>query len=95
MSILSSAAEGEPRGLIIPPELVLERFAVARNGEELMVPVRIAGKDHLFVVDTGASMTLFDTSLLLGMPVDVLRVDGAQDKVEVKLYNPISTLCKG
>jgi hypothetical protein len=42
---------GEPRPEI-PPELVLERFNVAKGGDCLLVPVRIGGKDRQFVVDT-------------------------------------------
>lgn len=72
----------------IPSNLVLERFAVAKNGDDLLVPVTVAGKDHPFVVNTATTATLFDISLPLGQPVDVLTVNGAEKKVEIKVYNP-------
>jgi hypothetical protein len=31
-----------------------------------MGPVRVGGKEHAFVVDTGSSRTVFDVSVLLG-----------------------------
>jgi hypothetical protein len=72
----------------IPSDLVLERFAVANNGDVLLIPVRIANKDHLVVVDTGTTNTLFDTSLPLGQPVGSVMADGAQKTTELTLYNP-------
>jgi hypothetical protein len=81
-------AGGEEAPPKIAPDLVLERFSVANNGSDLLVPLTIAGKDCLFVVDTGASMTVFDTSLVFSPPVDVVIADGAEGKAEVKLYGP-------
>lgn len=60
---LACAEEPRPE---IPPELILERFPVAKGGDFLLVPVRIAGRNHLFLVDTGCSITVFDASLPLG-----------------------------
>ncbi len=72
----------------IPANLVLERFAVAKNGELLLVPVTVAAKDYLFVVDTGATWTVFDTSIPLGQAVEVATMQAAEGKVEVKVYQP-------
>ena len=64
---------GEPRPEI-PARLVLERFDVARGGDCLLVPVRIAGKDRRFVVDTGSSLTVLDFSLCPRERMAVMRV---------------------
>jgi hypothetical protein len=58
-------------GGVIPEELVEQRFAVPRNGNMLALPVRIGGKAHPFMVDTGLNLTTFDTSLGLGPPVSL------------------------
>ncbi len=75
----------------IPSDLVLERFAVSKNGDALLVPVRVAEKNCLFVVDTGASHTVFDTALPLGRPIGLVTVEGQEAKAEVKLYRPPDT----
>ena len=72
----------------IPPDLVLERFTVSKYGGPLLVPVRVAEKEYLFIVDTGASHTAFDTSIPLGQPFQVATVNGAEGKTELKLYRP-------
>jgi Aspartyl protease/PDZ domain len=83
----SNSSQGQAPPPEVPPNLVLERFAVAENCELLVVPVMVAEKEHLFVVDTGASVTVFDTSLPLGEPFDVLTVDAPGGNVELKLYH--------
>ena len=83
-----AGARGGDSSSTIPTELILERFTVAKNGDDLLIPVRFAGKDHLFVVDTGASITLFDTSLPLGQPVDLATIDTPGGKTKIPLYNP-------
>lgn len=42
---------------------VVAEFDVGTNGRLLLVPVRVAGEECTFVVDTGASLTLLDQSL--------------------------------
>jgi hypothetical protein len=81
-------AGGEAPTSEIPADLVLERFAVAKNGDDLLVPVTVAGKDHLFVVDTAATATVFDVSLPLGQPIDVVTMTVPEKKIEIKVYNP-------
>src|SRR2546428_669450 len=90
VSVLASArsAQGEGPTPEIPSNLVLERFAVSKHGDALLVPVRVAEKDYLFVVDTGATGTVFDTSFPLGQPVDVVTAEGSEGKVEIMLYHP-------
>ncbi len=42
---------------------VVEEFAVARNGDVLLLPVAIGGHEYSFVVDTGCTCTVVDTAL--------------------------------
>lgn len=46
----------------------LQTFSVAKNGQPIIVPVRIGGIEYRFLLDTGSSVTLFSSSLkhLLG-----------------------------
>jgi PDZ domain len=85
VTVGAHAGEGRPE---VPPDLVLERFSVAKGGDPLTVPVKVGGKDHLFVVDTGFSVTTFDTSLPLGEPIGTVSVQGIQGKVDLKMYRP-------
>jgi hypothetical protein len=61
------ADAAEPRA-DIAPDLVLQRFAVKNDGDYLLVPVKIRGKDRLFLMDTGSTVTVVDRSLPLGFP---------------------------
>ena len=72
----------------IPSDLVVERFSISRNGGPLLVPVTVAQKEYLFVVDTGATLTCFDTSMPLGRPVMTKILEGAQGRAKIKLYQP-------
>jgi len=38
-------------------------FKVAKQGDIMLLPVKFTGKEYLFLLDTGASMTVFDISL--------------------------------
>ncbi|HWE35471.1 MAG TPA: retropepsin-like aspartic protease, partial [Isosphaeraceae bacterium] len=80
------ACAEEPR-TEIPRELVLERFRVAKGGDLLLVPVRFAGRDRLFVVDTGNTLTTFDESLPLGVPRTVVESITPQGRVPVRIYD--------
>jgi hypothetical protein len=44
-------------------ENVIESFPIDADGDVLTVPVAIAGKNYTFMIDTGSSTTVFDTSL--------------------------------
>lgn len=70
--------------------LILQRFSVAKGGDFLLVPVRIEGRDRLFVVDTGFARTAFDSSLPLGKARGVFRLETVQGVVEKTLYEPPS-----
>ncbi len=88
LSVLAFArgSEGDEPALEIPPSLILERFAVSKNSDFLLVPVNVRTKDFLFIVDTGADVTLFDTSHPLGEPIGVVTADGAEGEVAINLY---------
>src|SRR5579884_615411 len=60
----------------IPAGNTLAEFHAAKEGDALLLPVRFHGKTYLFLLDTGASHTVYDVSLkpLLGQPVEVERV---------------------
>src|SRR5262245_40900063 len=49
---------------------VLAEFAVFTDGDGLLLPVRIGEKEYAFVLDTGATLSVFDTSLPLGAPIE-------------------------
>ena len=59
---------------------VLERFEVARNGNALVLPVQFKGKTYRFILDTGASVNLFDVSLPLGDPIAEINAKGDGEK---------------
>jgi predicted aspartyl protease len=90
--LLVPAAE-MPKG--IAPDSVLERFTVPKGGDGLIVPVKVLGKERLFLVDTGCTHTVFDAALPLGPARRTMRGMTPTGEVEVKLYDaPPATLGK-
>jgi hypothetical protein len=76
---------GQP---IEPPQAttnVIEQFDIGPHGDGLFVPVDCHGKRYLFLVDTGASNTIFDSSFrsLLGDPVVVRDVATAGSAMRI------------
>jgi PDZ domain/Aspartyl protease len=72
---------------------VLEKFAVAKDGDALVLPVKLKGKSYLFLLDSGASHNIFDPSLPLGEPLDEIKVEGAAGAKRLKIYTaPEATL---
>jgi hypothetical protein len=62
-----------------PSDATLAEFPVNPDGDPLIVPMKIAGKEYPFVVDTGAQGTFIDDSLapLLGPALEVeVNVNG-------------------
>jgi hypothetical protein len=49
---------------------VIERFKVERDGDGLLIPVTVSGNEYLFLLDTGATITMIDSSLLADIPFD-------------------------
>jgi hypothetical protein len=76
-------------------ENVLARFKVSREYDSLLLPVKVEGKDYLFLLDTGASMSIYDKSFrsILGdpLPLDNLSVrihTHAGGKEGLSLFRP-------
>jgi hypothetical protein len=67
---------------------VLERFAVRGDGDFLIAPVTIKGKVYRFILDTGCSSMICDSSLrpLLGARIDRIAIKGTQSTAEVERY---------
>jgi Aspartyl protease/PDZ domain len=86
--VFAGSVRGQAPTSAFPPNLILERFAVLTDGDCLLVPVRVAEKEYLFVVDTGATGTVFDSSFSLGQPIDVVTMNGAEGQIEINLYHP-------
>ncbi len=74
---------------VIAVEPIVE-FDVARNGDYLLIPVTIAGREYSFVVDTGTTCTIVDSALEpflekaeagrveeTGQPINVYHLGGA------------------
>lgn len=73
----------------IKTESIRERFAIARKGDAILVPVTIGRKEHLFLLDTGCSNTIFDSSLLLpGDPKQSVVVATPSGPINADLYDP-------
>ena len=79
------AQEREPQVDRTP---VLEEFDIPTDGDAMLVPVTLAKNSCLFMVDTGASWTTFDTSLrpLLQPPVEKARVNTPGGPVETNFH---------
>ena len=74
---------------------VLERFKVAQDGDCLLLPVKYKGKTYQFLIDSGSTWNVFDSSLPLGNPIDESDIKGAADAVRLKLYDAPSATVGG
>jgi hypothetical protein len=87
-SILASRANADPKQP--RPSRVIERFDV--SGKALLIPVAIDGQRpaSTFLVDTGASMTVFDTSLkrLLISRNSTEKASTPHGSIEVEMCEP-------
>lgn len=78
--------------------LVVSRFTFDPDADEIMVPVELNGKRTNFVLDTGATMSIFDTALRrqLGEPVRTTTLHGADgETAQVELFLPPPTKVAG
>jgi hypothetical protein len=84
LALPSRPAPDEPMGRDGLPQ----QFRVATGGDPLIVPVTILGKQYSFVVDTGCSHTLYDTSMkhLLGPRVDTVVGESPNARVMLERY---------
>jgi hypothetical protein len=65
---------------------VLERFAVARDGDALLLPVTFRGKTYQFGLDSGSTWNVFDTALPLGDPLDERPAWGTDSLVRLRFF---------
>src|SRR5262245_4197654 len=81
-------AEGPRR--LGPAERVLQEFDVFKDGDLLLVPVTLKGKEFLFALDTGSTLTVYDSSLkpLLGLPKGSGKGTTPDGDVTLPLYDP-------
>lgn len=72
----------------VAKETVLERFPIAKNAYSLVVPVEVEGKRYLFLLDTGASYTVYDKRLryLLGEQLRRLQVETPFGRCTMPIY---------
>ncbi len=84
----ANSTRAQEPALKIPPELILERFQVNTGGDALLVPVKIAGKERLFLVDTGSTITVIDESVPVGAFLGVVPAKTPQGEAKVKLHSP-------
>jgi PDZ domain/Aspartyl protease len=61
--------------------VVLERFKIAKGGDLILVPVTLAGRQRMFVLDTGSSQTIVDRALLHGNPISKVGFDAADKEI--------------
>ena len=62
----------------LPITSVLEEFDVFNDGDLLLLPVKIQGKNYLFALDTGCCATVIDMALAKGSPIDEQEMLGAR-----------------
>ncbi len=63
-------------------------FPIGGGCGAIFIPVYIQGKEYLFILDTGASITIFDASLkkLLGKPKRMLEVQTAGNPAVMQMF---------
>ena len=66
-------------------ETILERFAISKNGDALLIPVIIENKEYQFMVDTGCTCSCFDSSFHLGVPQRKILARTPTGNIEVPL----------
>jgi hypothetical protein len=69
---------------------VLAEFKIEKGGRAILLPVRIQEREYPFMLDTGATYSVFDMSLkkLLGMPIESGNVETAAEPLKAESYNP-------
>jgi hypothetical protein len=66
------------------PSQVLAEFDIFSDGDQLLLPVEFDGKEQLFILDTGASMTFYDSAFYqqLGEALGIVKARTEQGFVE-------------
>jgi hypothetical protein len=78
----------EPPSLASSADPVLARFPIATDGDLLLVPVTLKGRNYRFLLDTGATNTIYDSSLrqLLGDAVGTAAVETVDRRLSVPAF---------
>jgi len=86
LALCMAVVSYEPIAASADDSTVVERFKVGKDGDALLVPVKVAGKEYLFLVDTGSTMTVFDRTLLAGKPKGDINVHTSASRCPFALY---------
>ncbi len=87
---LASNSAAEPTATVPPKAAVRESFTFDRDDLTVLVPVRVGDKVYQFMLDTGASSSIFDVSLRshLGPRVGSVNMQDAFGRGTAELYSP-------
>src|SRR4051794_20909599 len=68
---------------------VLEQFPIHNDGDQILLPVKFHGEVYQFVLDTGAGMNVYDTSLRphLGAPLKVVTAKMPRGTMKMSLFS--------
>lgn len=85
---LSPALCGEAQAEPVDRSLVLEEFDIPDDGDAILVPVTVDGKQCRFMLDTGCQQTVFDTPFrpLLELSLGTKRVATANGSTVVERF---------
>jgi hypothetical protein len=67
---------------------VLASFEVARDGDALVLPVRLDSKTYSFLVDTGTTFNCFDRCLLAAKPLKKTELEAPDGPITLELFPP-------
>ncbi len=83
-----SAAPGSPFPARAAPETVIKRFKIAKGRAFLLLPVELKGRKLLFALDTGASSSVYDSSLipLLGERIGTEEIRTSDGITRVQVF---------
>jgi hypothetical protein len=85
--LVAGSGSNEPNSASNPN--VLAQFKIEKNAKEILLPVILEGKEYLFKLDTGSSVTLFDISLKhnLGKPKGTVKAETLGGTIEFELFD--------
>src|SRR5262249_26377812 len=63
-----------------------DTFAIANDGDGILLPVKIVGKDGRFILHTGATITCFDLSLISTEPMKTVTVQSSSGAAKLSFY---------
>lgn len=94
---LSAIPSAESPQQLSAQDDVLERFKVSSDKCHLLLPIELQGKQYPFILDTGSTRTVYDSSLrrFLGKPVRVTKVLTPGGDLSIQLFrSPTAKLGK-